>query len=780
MTSRKEDEFFQRLQAMFFVEAEERIKVMSSGLLQLEEQPQPELQEKMVETIFREAHSLKGAARSVNITDIETICHALENILALVKRKELSLSPAVFDILHKSLDTMTNALADPSGNSTAVLELLQILKTLEKSKPKEENKAETSLIPSHILDSLHNLAPVAKASLDQQVPGDTGKQINQLIIKSNEDQNIRISTTKLDEILYLSEELLSAKLSAAQLVSDLRSVTDSVKMRQREWYKLTPLIRKARKMVDMGKDFNDSGDWLKVFTALLEVYEKEFEFIKQLDKKTQNVRKLSEHNHRYICGNVDKLLKQIKKTLMQPVSTLFHNVPKDVRDLSRAQGKEVKVNLHGLEVEVDKRILEQLKDPILHIVRNCIDHGIETPEVRKGLGKTLQGILHISVTQVGGNKVEIVIADDGAGIDLAQVQKAAVSRGLLTKQQEGKLGYKELLDLIFLSELSTSPMITDISGRGLGLAIVREKVESLGGEVAVETRPATGTTFKLLLPVAISTFRGTLVKTAEQNFIVPSSSIKQVLRIKREDVKTVENQETLAINGQVVPLINLAEVLELSYQGIQSQNTDPLKVLVVSSSQKQIAFQVDEIISEQEVLVKPLGKQLKRVRNISGVTVLGTGQVVPILHVPDLIKAAIRYPTNNIKAVASEPRQVDQRKSVLIVEDSITSRMLLKNIVQSAGYRVISAVDGVDALTTLKTEEFHLVVSDVEMPRMNGFDLTAQIRGDEKLSHLPVILVTSLDSREDRERGIDVGANAYIVKSSFDHSDLLSVIKRLI
>lgn len=783
MTSRKEDEFFQRLQGMFFVEAEERIKVMSSGLLQLEGQPQPEVQEKIVETIFREAHSLKGAARSVNITDIESICHALENILARLKRREINLTLELFDILHKSLDVMTSALANPAGNQTAIFELVQTLQSLEESlskeAPKGETKEETGLstmeivIPPEAPATVTTESVVQQGPLDQEIPNNQCPNISK-------DKSIRISTTKLDEILYLAEELLPTKLAAAQLVSELRKVTDNVKTRQRELFKLTPLMRRARKIMDKGYPLGDNSELLKSFAALLEVYEGEIDFIKQLDKDTQTIRKLSEHNHRYISGSVDNLLKQVKKTLMQPVATLFHNIPKAVRDLSRSQGKEVNLTLQGLEVEVDKRILEQLKDPILHIVRNCIDHGIETPEVRERVGKTRRGLLNISVTQVGGNRVEIIIGDDGAGINLDQVKKAAVRGGLLTKQPEGQLENEELLDLIFLSEVSTSPIITDISGRGLGLAIVQEKVANLGGEIKVETARTVGTTFRLLLPVNISTFRGTLVKAEGQNFIVPSSGINQVLRVKEESIKTVENRETLAINGQAIPLIKLSEVLELPCQGAQQKNSERLKIIVISTSQKQMAFQVDEIISEQEVLVKSLGKQLRRVRNISGATVLGSGQVVPILNVHDLLKSAIKYPTHRSKAVANEPGQTDQRKSVLLVEDSITSRMLLKNIVESAGYRVSTAVDGVDALTTLKTGEFNLVVSDVEMPRLNGFDLTSKIRSDEKLAHLPVILVTSLDSRADRERGIDVGANAYIVKSSFDHSDLLAVINRLI
>ena len=334
------------------------------------------------------------------------------------------------------------------------------------------------------------------------------------------------------------------------------------------------------------------------------------------------------------------------------------------------------------------------------------------------------------------------------------------------------------MSLIFQSDVSTSPIITEISGRGLGLAIVREKVEKLGGKISIHTELGVGTTFKIILPITLATFRGILIKVSGQNFVVPTINVERVIRIKPETIKTVENKETITIENQAVSFVELSDVLELPRKERNNENSSFIQTLVLNATEKRIAFGIDEVLSEQEVLVKPLGKQLSRVRNITGATVLGTGEIVPILNVPDLMKSAVKVVVSHVQEVKKEVKDV--KKSILVAEDSITSRTLLKNILESAGYYVKTSVDGVDAFTTLKTENFDLVVSDIEMPRMNGFELVSKIRNDEKTSDIPVVLVTGLESREDRERGIEVGANAYIVKRSFDQSNLLEVIKKLI
>ena len=477
---------------------------------------------------------------------------------------------------------------------------------------------------------------------------------------------------------------------------------------------------------------------------------------------------------------VDDLLEDSKKLLLLPFATLAAPFPKLVRDLCRDQGKEADLVVQGDEVEIDKRILEEMKIPLIHLLRNSVDHGIEAPDERRRLGKPSRATITLAVSRVNGNKVELLVSDDGAGIDAGKVKASAVEHGVLTADAARQLGEAEAQRLIFEADVTTSPMITRLSGRGLGLAIVREKTEKLGGTVSVESQSRQGTQFSIVLPSTLATFRGILVEAAQRLFVVPTVHVERVARVNADEIRTVEGRDTVSLSGRAIALVRLADVLELPRAKSNGDAHAATLVLVLGTGDQRIAFAVDAVRDEQEVLVKPLRAPLSRVRNIAGATVLGSGQVAPILNVSDLLKSARKAGSAVARAAAGARPAHAEAHSVLVAEDSITSRMLLKSILESAGYKVKTAVDGMEAFTLLRAEPFDLVVSDVEMPRLNGFDLTAKIRADKKLAELPVVLVTALETREDRERGIDVGANAYIVKSSFDQSHLLDAIRRLV
>ena len=329
-------------------------------------------------------------------------------------------------------------------------------------------------------------------------------------------------------------------------------------------------------------------------------------------------------------------------------------------------------------------------------------------------------------------------------------------------------------------------MITDLSGRGLGLAIVREKIEKLGGNrFGGDASLARGRPSRLAVPLTLATFRGVLVRSGDQVFVFPTINVERAIRADRGEIATMENREVIRIAGRALPLVKLRDVLELPprqekpARGKAVPAEDRIYAVILSLAGERIAFEVDEILDELQIMVKNLGKQLRRVRYVAGATVLGNGDLALVLNVPDLMKSAVR--------AAAIPRPIDgveeapsEKGRVLVAEDSITARMLLKNILEAAGYRVTTAVDGVDAYAKAREGEFDLVVSDVDMPRMSGFELCSRIRGDESLAHMPVVLVTALESREDRERGIDSGASAYIVKSSFDQGNLLGILRRFI
>ena len=763
----KEADFRKRLLSTFKVEAQEHIKAISSGLIELEKRPPADVQAQIVESLFREAHSLKGAARAVNIPDIETVCQSLESVFSLLKKGSIPLSQEVFNTLYRTndifrilLSSLEEGQAPPEkGHISGVIQELSWIERGElRERAAEEERMPVTVPPS----PQHPAAPAPDIGME----------------------TVRVSSAKLSSLLLEAEEMLSSKLIAGYLSANLREITSMIKLLKEECAKVyletlaergTPFHRREERR---GKGRQLKG---KQQGANLHKY---FEWVQTHIKSIEgSLAGLTESTRQFnssLGKMVDNLLDDMKKMTMLPFSTLLEGFPLLVRNISHEQGKDIDMVVHGEVMEIDRRILEEMKDPLVHLIRNCVDHGIERPQMREAANKPRQGTIKIEISQREGGKFEIVVSDDGRGIDTAKVKEAAVKNGVLSKAEADVLSDQESLYLIFSSGFSTSPIITDISGRGIGLAIVREKVERLGGTILIETGVNTGTTFRIILPLTVATFRGVLVRAADQLFILPTLNVERALRVKNDEIRTVENRETVELNGRAVSFVRLNSILELPLKKGRGEGSGFTTVLVLSVAEKRIAFGVEEMLNEQEVIVKTLGNQLTRVRNIAGAALLGSGKAVPILNIHDLMKSAVKVAVSAREEVVPEEEVAGEPKSILIAEDSITSRMLLKNILESAGYNVKTAVDGIDAITALKTQDFDLVVSDVEMPRMDGFDLTAKIRSDKKLTELPVVLVTVLERKEDREKGIEVGANAYIVKSSFNQSNLLEVVKRLI
>lgn len=756
----KDAEFLKRLLSTFKVEAQEHLRGISSGLLELEKGGEPKRQAEIVEMVFREAHSLKGAARAVNLREVETLCQAMESIFASMKRRELEPFKGLFDLLQETLDFLGLILPAVDGELSREEKVRQreLLGRLEQAGgrngergTRREELGEMGVVNSPIL-------PPRSSNLELA-------------------ETVRVSTKKLSAVLLQAEEMLAAKLAAGARAHDLKGAKGGVGVWKREWGRVQPLIRElgqGMRGVDGAGD--GSGELQRSLAKLMEFLEWNSTFVAALEKQLGAEAKSAEEDSRTLGGMVNNLLEEMKQVLMLPFSSLLEILPKVVRDLAGDGGKEAELVIRGEEIEIDRRILEEMKDPLLHLVRNCIDHGIEPPAERQRKGKPAKGTITVEVSP-RDNKVELVVSDNGAGISAAALRGILVRLGALPREKAEELGDAELLPFVFQSGISTSPIITELSGRGLGLAIVREKVEKLGGGVTVESRPDAGTRFHIVLPLTVATFRGILVRLGEREFVAPTVHVERVVRLRREEIGTVENRETIRLGDAPLSLARLADVLELP--SLRNEGEGMAQILVLSAAGRRIAFVVDEILGEQEVLHKNLGPQLTRVRNISGATVLGSGRVVPILNVPDLLASAARVGARvEVMPMTAEGRP--PKRSVLVAEDSITTRTLLKNILEAVGYEVVTAVDGMDAFTRLKSGRFDIVVSDVDMPRMNGFDLTARIRAEKGLEELPVVLVTALASREDRERGIDAGANAYIVKSSFDQSNLLEVMERLV
>ncbi len=768
-----DDDLLARLRTTFGLEAQEHLQTMTSGLLALEQAGAAPPVESL-DVVFRAAHSLKGAARAVNAGAVESLCQAIEHVFSAMRRRALVAAAPIYDLLHRSLDVLAGLLAgldaEPaSAQQQAVAEVRYELHAML-ARP-AQTPEQTSAQPHESLPDVSRVPapqePRAAAAPRPRFSPDT----------------VRIRKRTLDAVLLQSEELLFAKVAAAQRATGLQQLHQ----RPIAWRKRAARLRDDVRCVERavtGGAFG-SAQPQAAWDRVREHLEAAEDFVTQLDSELLRQSRMARQEERAIGQMVDELLEQMKQMAVQPFSTLSDLFPASVRELARECGKEVQLVVTGAEIEIDRRILDDIKDPLIHLVRNSIDHGIEAPAVRLAAGKPSRGTLAIEVSALEGQQVSVLVRDDGAGFDAAALLHAAEKAGTQTGAIEGasaappardSLGNAELLALAVEPGVSTSPLITDISGRGMGLSIVAQQVERLDGALTLESVPGQGTCFRLVLPLSLARFRGVVLRVGRQRFVVPTRSVVRVARLRAGDVKTVENRETVSLDGRVMAFARLGSVLGVPADASAGEG-EAFPVVVLNGTHQPIAFRVDEVLEEREVLVKPLGGQLESVRHVAGASVLGNGRVVPVLHVPDLLaSAAAGAGAASASAAAAAP----QHHTVLVAEDSITSRTLLKGILEAAGYRVETAADGLDAFTTLRSGSFDLLVSDVDMPRLNGFGLTARVRADQKLAELPVVLVTALDSREDREQGIDVGANAYIVKSSFDQSNLLEVIRRLL
>lgn len=768
MTSR--EEFIKKLREIFKIEATEGISEMTSTLLELEKDNSEDRRAQLIEAVFRNSHSLKGAARSVNFTEIESICQALEGVFSGLKNKTLPFNAQLFDLFHVTVNILTELL-ERSGTAldAALIERVdEIILSLNRAE-----EGDLDFESNMQLQPKPQSFPVHEPSSEIEKK-ETTERIEQVpILQSKSDGTIRISIEKLDHLLTQSEEMLVLKQTFNQLGVGFKSLLNKIELLDQELKSTFPVIHEIQNKKEISNTSDPIFDCETLIKKVVQFFEWSSSMVKNIGGDVDMMRKLSIQEEYSTSIKIEDLLDEVKKIISIPFSTILDGYSKVVRDLSKDQGKLVTIEFIGSELEIDRRILEELRIPLLHLVRNSIDHGIEIPSERVLKNKPEAGNIKITVDRLENNRVKIIFSDDGAGIDIEKTRLKYFKSEKISKKEQSSVDEKTLLNSIFKSGFSTSEMITDISGRGLGLSIVKEKIEHLGGNISIINHADKGVEFIIEVPLSLVTFRGVYLKAGEQDFVIPTSKIERVLRIEKSFIHHIENKATIPYLGGFIPLVYLTDVLEIS----RKENEDSfVLVVVLGTSDQIIGFAFDRILDEEMVLVKKFNTQLKRVRNIEGATVMGSGKVIPILNVTDLLKSALKVNSHPVqpKAVLKE------KNTILVVEDSITSRMLLKNILETAGYKVSTAIDGVDGYTKLKEELVDLVVSDVDMPRMSGLDMTAKIRSDKAIQNVPIVLVTSLSKREDRERGLEVGASAYIVKSNFDQSNLLEVIEKLV
>lgn len=762
-----DDDLLRQLRDTFKLEAAEHLQAMNRVLLALEENPPDDERAPLMQEIFREAHSLKGAAGAADLPEVEAMAHQLENVFSAAKNGKITLSRDRCDVLYAGIDAVSVIVDAALAGKSHGLDLPGLYDRLAAV---EQGRATAD---THAAESPREQI-VRAAELPPSTAAEPKKPAT---LNPAAEETIRVATSKIDALMAQSGELLVAGLKIDQRLNEVEKLSHALEEWNREW----------RQAKTTSSDLLRPGQHAALrpgVTSLDGSHEK----LRELSLRVNELRRGFARDALQLSRLTQDLGEGVMKVRMLPVSTVFDAFPRLVRDVARERNKEVELKMEGAETELDRKVLEQVKDPLIHLLRNGVDHGIEPPEDRVKVGKPRHGTITVRTFQKGNNIV-IQVADDGGGIDCAKVKQAALKNALMSANELQALSDDETLRLIFVPGLSTRATITDISGRGVGMDVVRKNVDALQGQVEVESTLGEGTTITLTLPLTLATTQELLVQVGDQIYGIPISAVERIQRVGLNEIGNVCGKPAIVVGDEPVSLARLSQVLELPNAEPPAGVKEKIPVVVLGTSKRRIGFIVDAVIGQQETVVKGLGKQLARVRNVTGATILGSGRVILMLNPADLLKAArgIDLASRNTpvpsrgKGTRNDSPAKAKPAKILVVDDSLSTRSLEKNILETAGYSVVVAADGLEALNILRSNGgCDLVISDILMPNLDGLALTSTIRQDVNLKKIPVVLVTLLESRADKERGIEVGADAYLVKSDFDQTALLETVAQLV
>lgn len=726
--------------AAFKTEAEEYIAKLTQGLLSLEKDPQ---QPAVIAEMFRAAHTIKGAAAMVGRDDIKQIAHNLEDKLKQVKDGALTFTSALADESLAALDAIT-----------------AILQRVGQESPAPAAMPASSPVIQAAENYVVQDTPAPKLPAPPKPAAPATSSAGEPAVRSEEF--IRLPISRVNALFNLVGELVVHKVKSSYKLANLRQLAHQTKTLHKRLEQLAGAVPPA------------GGD----AATLLHQHALDVETLRD---HVTGLAELLSNETLHLDPVVDELQYKVRELRMLPCATIFEGFERLVRDVVHQLHKNVTLVVQGEDTELDKKVLEAMKPCLVHLLRNAVDHGVELPADREAAGKPASGIITLRASQQGGKAV-IEVQDDGRGIDLGRVRQVALKNRVATDDELGRMDEQELMGLIFAPGFTTSAIITDVSGRGVGMDVVRKEVEQLKGQVRVDSQLGAGTTVRIELPLTLAIMEVLLVEANGQRFGVPMLAIEEIVKVKPADVQTIHQRMAITLRDRTLPMARLADVLALpEAPTTDAPASEPTEhtVVVAVASERRVGLVVDRVVSEEEIFIKSLGSHLGTIKNISGAAILGTGEVIVILDVQDLL-AAVRQTRSTVTAPRPAAPQRPATRRILIAEDSLTTREFERSLLQAQGYEVETAVDGLDALEKLSQSKFDLIVSDVEMPRMNGFEFCRNVRQRPEFQELPVVFVTTLDKDEEKRRGIEVGAQAYIVKGAFNQQSLLEAIERLI
>ena len=755
----------------FLIEAFELIEQIDHDLVELEANPE-DLE--LLNRIFRVAHTVKGSSSFLNFDVLTELTHHMEDVLNKARKGELKITPDIMDVVLESVDMMKGLLEsirDNGSDAAAGIDIKNICASLtqisEGEAPSAAAEAPAAPAPEPVKDPepaapAEEAAPeVSDAELSKLSDSEVEAEIERLLkVRKAEDQARRASKG----IAPKSPEEIAPAASAAPAPAPKPAPS-----RERDADKKVPAassssavaqeqtIRVEVKRLD--HLMNLIGELVLGKNRLLKIYddvEERYEGEKFLEELNQVVSSLS-----LVTTDIQLA---VMKTRMLPIAKVFNKFPRMIRDLSRDLGKQIDLEISGEETELDKSIVEEIGDPLVHIIRNSCDHGIEDPETRKAMGKPEKGLVQLKAYNEG-NHIVVEIVDDGKGLDADMLKAKSIEKGIITEREADAMSEKEAFGLIFRPGFSTAAKVTNVSGRGVGMDVVKTNIEKLNGIIDIESEVGKGTVMKLKIPLTLAIIQSLLVGTQEEFYAIPLASVLETVRVPIDDIYTIDGKNVLRLRDEVLSLVRLSDVfgVEKVFDG-----GDHTYVVIIGVAEAKLGIIVDTLVGQEEIVIKSMGDYLQNIPGIAGATIRGDGRVTLIIDVGAMMEMAKDIKVD-IRAEIEDSTKAKEKPSdykVLIVDDSKMDRTIMQKALEPTGVTIIEATNGVEALNVIKSGEhsFDAILIDIEMPRMDGYTLAGEIRKYSKYRNLPLIAVTSRTSKTDRLRGVEVGMTEYITK----------------
>lgn len=811
MTNSRQDMGDFSMLDLFNMEVESQAIILNENLLAAEENSQSPQE---LESLMRAAHSIKGAARIVEIEAAVKIAHVMEDCFVAAQAGNIHLGGNEIDILLEGVDLLlrisqlSEADLEPwlSQHEEKIENLVAACANMLRQEVREAE--ESPKVISSVISEQENLN--FQELPNQELPSTTADT-------EISSEQVPTSTQEKEDSEQTAEQTLSEPITIKSDISEsiLSTRSTSLELNSQVKTKLTDRVvrinsENLNRLMGLAGESLVEANWLQPFAdSLLKLKQRQGELSSILDKlqEYQGEKELNQLGEEYLnaahqksneCRDIlaerlnelelfsrrfanlsDRLYREVISSHMRPFADGMKSFPRMIRDLAKQLGKKVKFEAIGKYTQVDRDILEKLESPITHILRNAIDHGIELPEERLAAGKTEEGKVFLEVTHRGGT-LSVTISDDGKGMDLEQLRQKIVRKQLVNPEMASRLTESELMEFIFLPGFSTSSKVTEISGRGVGLDIAKSMVHEVGGQLKAISQPGKGMSFNFQLPLTLSVIRTLLVEISGEPYAFPLTRVDQVIMIAKEKISVVENRQYFSLNEQNIGLVMAHQVLELKEPNL---NLEVLPVVVISDNLNRYGLVVDRFLGERSLVVRPLEPRLGKVPDISAAALMEDGSPLLIIDVADLVRSIDKLLDLGHLSRVDQSKNVTlakQQKNILVVDDSITVREMERKLLQNNGYQVDVAVNGMEGWNAVRTNHYDLVISDIDMPRMNGIELVGQIKKHPKLKSTPVIIVSYKDREEDRIQGLEAGANYYLTKSSFHDDSLLNAVIDLI